>query len=170
MAKHQPKVKVDLFPAGPITFWAPVAIPTSEGKELEISFLFRHRTRKEQARLAEERIDRARERFAAAQAAEASEKARQDAERKAAADAARERGEEPPSAALFPSTPKLVEQVLEEMAESAEGILEIAEDWNVDGHPFNVENLTQLCDLHGAAANTISVAYRDALAKGRLGN
>jgi nucleotide-binding universal stress UspA family protein len=168
MAKIQPKVKIDLFPTEPITFWAPVAIPTSDGRELEISFLFRHRTRKEQAKLAEERIDRARERFNAAQAAEAAEKARMEAERKAAATLAKATGED--VQVLFPSTPKLVEQVLDEMAESVEGICEIAEDWNVDGHPFAVEALTQLCDLHGAAANAISMAYRDALSKGRLGN
>lgn len=152
--KQPPKAKIELFPSAPIKFWCPVTIPLADGRVLELSFLFKHRTRTELAKLGEERIDRARERFEA-------QKAKEEAEKASKPDS---------DAPAFPETPKFAEQVREDMANTVEGILEIAEDWNVDGHEFNAENLTQLCNLHGAAAETINVAYRDALSKGRLGN
>ena len=167
MAKNAPqaKAKIDLYPTEPIKFWAPVTIPTAEGKSLEISFLFRHRTRKEQAKLAEDRIDRARAAFEEAQARDAADKAKREADAKMAAE-----NDEAPPVPMFPPTPKLVDQVLDEMEQTVDGLMEIAEDWNIEGHAFTAEHLTQLCNLHGAAASAISTEYRDALAKGRLGN
>lgn len=155
------KVKVDLFPAGPITFAAPVEIPTASGDTLHIEFLFRHRTRKQLGELADQRVARLKARFET----EAAARKQRDAER----DAARERGEEVEAEPIFP-TGKYLDDAVQEIADSVEGLLEIAEGWNIDGHEFNAENLQQLCDMHGAAANAISTAYRDALANGRLGN
>ena len=158
------KAKIDLYPTEPIKFWAPVEIPTAKGELLTISMRFLHRTREQQAKLAEERIDRARARFEETQKQAAAEKAARDAE----AASAKEAGDDAP--AMFPETPKFVEQVQAEMEESVEGVLEIADDWNVDGFDFNAANLQQLFNLHGAAAGKISTTYRDALAQGRLGN
>jgi len=161
-AKQTPvKVKVDLFPTGPITFAAPVEIPTASGDTLHIEFVFRHRTRKQLGELADERVARVRVRFEA----EAAERKRRDAER----EAARARGDEVEDEPLFP-TGKYLDDAVQEIADSVEGLLEIAEGWNIDGFEFNAENLQQLCDMHGAAANRISTAYREALANGRLGN
>lgn len=161
-AKAQPaKVKIDLYPAGPITFACPVEIPTATGESLHVEFTFRHRTRKQLAELAEERVARLRKRFEAMDA----EKARRDAERAAAV----ERGEEPEPEPVFP-TGKYLEDAISEISDSVDGLLEIAEGWNIDGFDFSAENLQQLCNLHGAAANAISTAYREALANGRLGN
>lgn len=155
------KAKIDLYPTEPIKFWAPVEIPTAKGELLTISMRFLHRTREQQAKLAEERIDRARARFEAAQKL-AAEKAARDAE------AAQANGSDAP--AQFPETPKFVEQVQAEMEESVEGVLEIADEWNVDGFEFSAKNVQQLFNLHGAAAGKINTTYRDALAQGRLGN
>lgn len=155
------KAKIDLYPTEPIKFWAPVEIPTAKGELLIISMRFLHRTREEQAKLAEQRIDRARARFEDAQKL-AAEKAARDAEAAKAVD-----GDAP---APFPETPKFVEQVQAEMEESVEGVMEIADDWNVDGFEFNTANLQQLFNLHNAAPGKINTTYRDALAQGRLGN
>ena len=158
------KAKIDLYPTEPIKFWAPVEIPTAKGELLIISMRFLHRTREQQAKLAEQRIDRARARFEEAQK-QAAEKAARDVE---AVEAAKVSGAELP--AQFPETPKFVEQVQAEMEESVEGVLEIADDWNVDGFEFSAAHLQQLLNLHGAAATKIATTYRDALAQGRLGN
>jgi len=158
------KAKIDLYPTEPIKFWAPVEIPTAKGDLLIISMRFLHRTREEQAKLAEQRIDRARARFEESRKA-AAEKAARDAE---AVEAAKASGVDVP--AQFPETPKFVEQVQAEMEESVEGVLEIADEWNVDGFEFGAKNLQQLFNLHGAAAGKITTTYRDALAQGRLGN
>lgn len=154
-AKQQPaKVKVDLFPAGPITFTAPVEIPTAGGDTLHIEFVFKHRTRKQLGELADARVARLKERF----------------DRQRAELAEREKnGEAPAEDAAF--TPgKYLDDAVQEIEDSVEGLLEIAEGWNIDGAEFNAENLEALCNLHGAAANKISTAYREALANGRLGN
>lgn len=165
------KVKLDLYPTKPITFTAPVEIPTATGEVLIIEFVFKHRTKKQLGELAESRVNRARERFEAAQAEEAAAKAKRDADKAERAAAAKAAGEEPEEEApTFPATPKFVDAVIDEIAESVEGILEIAEGWNVEGYEFNATEIGQLCDLHGAAANRISETYRKALAEGRLGN
>ncbi len=161
-AKQQPsKVKIDLYPEGPITFTAPVEIPTAAGDTVHIEFVFKHRTRKQLGELVDARVARVRARFDA----EDAERKRREAERAAA----RERGEEVDDEPAFPPG-KYLDDAVQEIADSVKGLLEIAEGWNIVGHEFNAENLQQLCDLHGAAANRISTAYREALANGRLGN
>lgn len=157
--KQQPaKVKVDLFPAGPITFSAPVEIPTASGDTLHVEFVFRHRTRKQLGELADARVARLKERYDAQMA----ERERQRIERE-------QRGEPPAEDDAF-APGKYLADAAQEVEDSVEGLLEIAEGWNIDGFDFNAENLEALCNLHGAAANRISTAYREALANGRLGN
>lgn len=154
-AKQQPaKVKVDLFPAGPITFTAPVEIPTASGDTLHVEFVFKHRTRKQLGELADARVAKLKERFDRVRA----ERAEREKSGEATAD----------DDAFTPG--KYVEDAVQEIEDSVDGLLEIAEGWNIDGHEFNAENLQALCNLHGAAANRISTTYREALANGRLGN
>lgn len=158
-AKQQPaKVKIDLFPAGPITFTAPVEIPTAGGDTLHIEFVFKHRTRKQLGELADARVARLKERFDA----QVAERERQRLDR--------ERIGEPPAEDDAFAPGKYVADAAQELEDSVEGLLEIAEGWNIDGAEFNAENLQALCNLHGAAANRISTTYREALANGRLGN
>ena len=158
-AKQQPaKVKVDLFPAGPITFTAPVEIPTASGDTLHVEFDYIHRTRKQLGELADARVARLKERYDAQMA----ERERQRLER--------ERIGEPPAEDDAFAPGKYLGDAIQELEDSVEGLLEIATGWNIDGFDFNAENLEALCNLHGAAANRISTAYREALANGRLGN
>lgn len=168
------KVKVDLNPTGPITFWWPVDIPTHERKTLTIEFLFKHRTKKQLAELQRERFNRARVKFDELQAKAKAERDKAAAERKAfeeARRAAEEAGEEPPEEEVkFPETPDFEQQAHDEIANCVEGLLELAEDWNIDGIEFNADNLALLCDKHGAAAESINQGYGEALSKGRLGN
>lgn len=162
-AKAQPsKVKVNLFPEGPITFTAPVEIPTASGDTLHVEFVFKHRTRKQLGELADARVARVRARFEA----ETAERKRRQEERAAAREAGEQVDDEP----IFPEPTQNVDAAVQEVADSVEGLLEIAEGWNIDGFDFTPDNLQQLCNLHGAAANAISTAYREALANGRLGN
>lgn len=49
-------------------------------------------------------------------------------------------------------------------------VMSLVEGWNVDGEPFNAENVEKLLENYHAAGRAISERYTELLVLGRLGN
>jgi hypothetical protein len=150
------KQKIDLDSVEEITFPVLVKIPTANGTALEITFTFAHYTREQLAEMGNARIAEARARY------------QQALDKKAEADSVS--ADEPADTKALPPAPDLVQQVRDDLANDVAAVLEIARGWDVEGFEFNEANLTKLFNKYQPAPAAISEAYREAMAKGRLGN
>lgn len=140
------KPKIDLDSVEPATFPWTVKIPTPRG-EIDVEFQFIARTRAEMAAHHAAIIERAQQEWSAAK--QAAEPVTEDMP--------------------FAKPAEVIESAKRQTASDVEAILQIAKGWNLP-HEFNAENLTKLCDRYHAAGGAIGAAYREAHARGRLGN
>lgn len=115
-----------------------------EGEDGTIKVSYLYRTRKEFGDFIDARMKEARERDAAEKAATEAVAAAEDF-------------------SLGDIKAKSVEA-------NAEYITSIADGWDVEGYPFSIESVKQLCDELPAAALAIINDYRTAIDEGRLGN
>lgn len=142
-----PKIKLG---ARPKSFKRVVSFPMLDGTTGTIECHFKYRTRKEFGQFIDSITDAAR---AAGKQA--------DAERHAEAAELAE-GQEPKPFSLAEHLEKTV-------GASADYVLQILDDWNLD-YPLDKETVEQLSDELPGATAAITEAYRAAINEGRLGN
>ena len=142
-------IKLDLdSPSDDISFDGTVRIPTPDGSELLVPFIFRYRDREETAALFDEFI--ARDRARAAQ------------RERAAAEAAGEPVE--------PDEKTLKQYAVEATQRDVDATLKIAKGWDVEGREFGAEQLTKFFRRYPGAYGAIVTHWRLSLTEGRLGN
>ncbi len=150
------KVKIDLDPQGPVTFERKVPIPTPDGKKLEITFTFLHRTREEMAEFQDEFADKAREQLRKMQ--------EQSLREKEALEKAQESGQ-----VYLPEARPMKADVSQSIADDVAAVMRMATGWNADAE-WSEENLTKFFRRYAKAAAAIGNDYRVSMVEGRLGN
>lgn len=140
------KIVLDLDPQGPITFTRVVAIPTCDGRPLEIEFEFLFRDRIGMAELMQKWGDLT--------------KASRDA---ATLAASQESQPTPPPFDVVAST-------REGIASDVETLMDFISGWNVSNNPFNAENIAKFVRRYPGAPLALVRDYRVAMTEGRLGN
>ncbi|RTL09098.1 MAG: hypothetical protein EKK62_03945 [Acidimicrobiia bacterium] len=143
-------IKLDLdSPSDDIAFDGVVRIPTPDGAELLVPFVFRYRDREETAALFDEFI--ARDRARAAQ------------RERAAAEASGAQPQEPDEKTLR-------QYAIEATERDVEATLKIAKGWGVEGREFGAEQLAKFFRRFPGAYGAIVTHWRLSLTEGRLGN
>jgi hypothetical protein len=148
-------IKLDLdSPSDEITFDNVANIPTPDGKGIAIPFTFKYRDKLEVAAFFDAYTTRDREAKEAAKARLAA--AAKPAEGEAAAEAA--------------AAKSLVEIAAESTQRDVATTFEFATGWDVEGRPFNAEQLTKLYTKYPGGAVALLMQYYSFLTEGRLGN
>ncbi|WP_157266644.1 phage tail assembly chaperone [Azohydromonas aeria] len=133
--------------ARPGPFTKTVAIPTPEGEDAKVSFIFKYRTRKEFAKFMDAYNAAARERAKALfpQPAE---------------------GEEAPAEAPAVTDAVLADAINES---GAQYLIDVAEGWGLD-EDFTLENAQRLVDMYPGTVPAVAKVYGETLKDGRSGN
>jgi hypothetical protein len=144
------RIKLDLDSTDDLDFEREVAIPTPDGRELLIPFIFKYRDRVAVAELFDG--------YNQAAQAPAVPAAPARKPRKAAAK---------PEAAAEP--PTLAQAARDAIQADADTLLDCASGWGLD-MPYSRDNVVRFVTRYPGAALAVVLDYRTSLTQGRLGN